>query len=77
MNLRWEVDTQTKNRILCFCGLVAVGAVFPSVGARHVRYRAWVTANMNPVDGTATNLDEAKTAIEQRFTDFTNKAGLR
>lgn len=63
-------------RIVAMCGDAPIGAVFPSVG-RRTRWRAWVTKNMNPVDGTERTLDEAQEAVRKKFCQFLALAKLQ
>lgn len=73
MNLTWKQD---GSRIIGYCGEAAVGAVFPTVG-RRTRWRAWVTKNMNPTEGTARNDGLAKLEVEKRFEGFLTLAALQ
>lgn len=72
--IRWV--RRDADRIIAMCGDADVGAVFPGVG-RRVRWRAWVTKNMNPVEQTARDVDEAKREVEARFSGFLELAKLR
>lgn len=72
MTLQWKVDGA---REVAYSNDAAVGAVFPSVG-RRTRWRAWVTVNMNPVEGTEKTAEEARAEVRQRFAAFCLKAGL-
>lgn len=72
--IRW-IDE--GHRLLAMSGDAAIGAVFPRVGQRNCRWRAWVTKNMNPVESTAVGVDRAKQEVEQRFAAFLELAGLR
>lgn len=72
-DLHWRGPAfEGDDRHLLFCGALAVGALFEGVipragdGRRNVRWRCWVTKNMNPVDGVAGSLDGAKRAVEAR-----------
>lgn len=72
--IRWVV--RDAHRVVAMCGDAEVGAVFPS-SARRVRWRAWVTKNMNPVEQTARDVEEAKREVEARFNGFLELAKLR
>lgn len=66
------------NRIVAFCGHVAIGAVFMPAGrrARYWRWRAWCTHNIHPVEGTARGEDQAKAEVADRFHRFLELARL-
>lgn len=76
--IRWDEGAyEGDNRRLAMSGAVAVGAIFlPSGGGRFYRWRAWVTARMNPVEGSARTLDEARAEVETRFAAFLALADL-
>ncbi len=72
--IRW-VDKGA--RVQAMCGDAPIGAVFPrSAGARYIRWRAFITKNMNPVDGTAPTTYQAQEQVERRFAEFLDLAGL-
>lgn len=66
------------NRIVAFCGHVAIGAVFAPAGgrARYWRWRAWCTHNIHPVEGAARSEDQAKAEVADRFYHFLELARL-
>lgn len=74
--IEWKPEGayETDNRRLAFVGLVAVGAIF--LGGRRVRWRVWVTPNMNPVEGTAINEIAAKREVAERYYRFLLLAGF-
>lgn len=66
------------DRRVAMVGNVAVGAVFLNRGrgARYIRWRAWVTVNSNPSEGTARGEESAKREVEERFYRFLWMAGI-
>lgn len=72
MQLEWITE---PGRTVGKCGNLAVGAVYP--GVRRIRWRAWVTKNMNPVESTAINESKAKLEVELRFDEFLQLANLQ
>lgn len=62
------------NRRLACVRAVAVGAIF--LGGRRVRWRVWVTPNMNPIEGTSVNEEAAKREVAQRYYRFLMLAGI-
>lgn len=81
VSIRWEESGayDGDNRRLMFVGHAAVGAIFLPTAprARYVRWRVWVTAKMNPVEGAARREASAKAEVEKRFDDFLMLAGLK
>lgn len=69
--IRW-VDEGT--RVVAMCGEAKVGAVFP--GTR-VRWRAWVTDSMSPIESKARDVETAKEQVEKRFAEFCALAKLQ
>lgn len=65
---------EADNRRLAEVGKVAVGAIF--LGGRRVRWRVWVTPNMNPVEGTSPNVAAAQLEVENRYYRFLMLAGI-
>lgn len=63
------------HRLVAMCGEVAIGAVFPAIG-RRIRWRAWVTKNVNPVESTNRTIMGAKDEVEHRFHEFLQLAQL-
>lgn len=71
-HLQWHAPAfEGDDRHILTCGALHVGAAFaganyPSGRRRGVRWRVWVTKNMNPVDGVSASLEAAKEACEAR-----------
>jgi len=76
--IKWQEPAfEGDTRMLGFCGNACIGAVFvPGHRARYWRWRVWVTANMNPVEGAAKSCDMAREAVEDRFQRFLDLADL-
>lgn len=72
MKIEWKAE---NGRVVAYSCDAAIGAIFP--GGKRIRWRAWVTKNMNPVEGTARNDGLAKLEVEQRFQAFLELAGLQ
>lgn len=73
MILDWRQD---GDRLVAYCGEAAVGAIFLSTTKRMVRFRVWVTKNMNPVESRANSVALAKLEVEKRFEAFLDLAQL-
>jgi hypothetical protein len=54
------------NRHLLLVGALHVGAVFGPFGGKHARFRVWLSRNVNPIEGVAASVDEAKKRVEAR-----------
>ena len=72
MKLRWEVQS---HRSVAKCGDADIGAIYP--GNNRVRWRIWVTKNMNPIESTAASEEAAKAEVERRFSEFLTLARLQ
>ncbi len=67
------------HRWLLRVGGMHCAAVFDGTahGARGIRWRAWVTKNMNPVDGVSGSLETAKADAEARVAEALALLGMR
>lgn len=73
----WDDGTYDgDNRRLARCGHAPIGAVFVNPRGRYVRWRAWVTPRMYPVEGAERSEAAARREVERRFLDFLVLAGL-
>lgn len=65
------------NRIVAFCGHVAIGAIFaPGNRGRYWRWRAWCTHLIHPSEGCERSEASARKQVEDRFLQFLELAGL-
>ncbi len=79
--ITWFEKTD-NNRIVARCGAAAVGAVFsPYESQRRVRvrwhWRAFISQNMNPIEGSEKTQEEAMRQVERRFDEFLALAKLQ
>ena len=76
MNAALLIWADEGHRLLARRGGVEIGAVFPPRIGKHWRWRAWVTACHNAVDGAARSEEEAKQKVESRFAALLELAHL-
>lgn len=76
MNTGLLTWVQEPGRVLAKCGDIGIGAIYPLI-SRRMRWRVWVTKNMNPVEQTAANEAAAKAAVTERFEEFLKLANLQ
>lgn len=68
----WE-----PSRYVFRCGAVNVGAIFrPLADGEKWRWRLWVNRRGWPEEGKASSDEAARAAVETRFADFLERAGL-